>query len=235
MKEITKVLYLFGELLAAHKENPKAFKASAVDRSRQWLIEGVGHFQWWDFTWETWKNALDQIGFTDADMNFSGFYSQGDGASFTAKVDMGRLVEFLSTAYAPDEAILGTATGEEFRPWIIHKIGPLRIDPQYSGLMDERLPGSFSAEVVRKSHQYSHEYTCKVEFEWEGYEGDSAKQDLILLESFMMLAEDVRVRICKAIYKDLEEEWEYRTADAQLIEDSEANEYYFDQTGRREG
>lgn len=48
-------------------------------------------------------------------------------------------------------------------------------------------------------------------------------------------AEQLRLDLCGAIYKDLEEEYSYRTADEQLAEDAEANDYTFDANGRRDG
>lgn len=42
-------------------------------------------YEWWDHVYDEWKAELEDMGFDDVDINFTGFYSQGDGASFTAK------------------------------------------------------------------------------------------------------------------------------------------------------
>ena len=38
----------------------------AVQRAREWLIEGQTDHAWWEYLEEMWRDALDQIGFTDA-------------------------------------------------------------------------------------------------------------------------------------------------------------------------
>lgn len=43
-------------------------------------------YDWWEF--EQTKTNLATKGFEDADISFSGFGSQGDGASFTARVNL---------------------------------------------------------------------------------------------------------------------------------------------------
>ena len=44
----------------------------------------VDDFDWYDYTKEDFHSILELIGFYNIDSNFSGFYSQGDGASFSA-------------------------------------------------------------------------------------------------------------------------------------------------------
>ena len=229
MRTITKTLYQFGELIEAHKQG--TVKSEAVEQARAWMIEGFGRFgfEWWDSTWETWKDALAQIGFTDAEMSFSGFASQGDGASFTCKsVDVAKLKEFMGTDIAPSEVIDGTP--EDFRPWIVYKIeGKTPANPKYS-----RIPvDSTSAIVERHDNHYSHGNTCRFVLTIE-YRDNKPHMDKLCL-SFEKDAEQLRRDICRAIYRDLEEEYEYQTSDEQLIDSAEANDYTFDATGRREG
>ncbi len=38
---------------------------------------------WWDCTYDHFMEDMKQVGITVKDMRFSGFWSQGDGASFT--------------------------------------------------------------------------------------------------------------------------------------------------------
>jgi hypothetical protein len=44
--------------------------------------------EWHESIYECWKNILIEHGFENAQLNFSGFCSQGDGASFTANVNL---------------------------------------------------------------------------------------------------------------------------------------------------
>lgn len=65
-------------------------KEKARETVRQWTYED-------DFACEVenLETAIESIGFTNADIRFSGFHSQGDGASFTSDVDIVTLVKFL--------------------------------------------------------------------------------------------------------------------------------------------
>ena len=44
----------------------------------------VAHWEWYDCTKDDFHTILELVGFYNIDSNFSGFYSQGDGASFSA-------------------------------------------------------------------------------------------------------------------------------------------------------
>ena len=68
--------YSFDEL------SPEA-KKHAIDSNRDYSIEG---YDWWDGIIEGFVEDMEEIGLENVDPQFSGFYSQGDGASFTARV-----------------------------------------------------------------------------------------------------------------------------------------------------
>lgn len=83
MRTITETVYNFGELSEQAKQN-------AIDALRHVNID-VG----WDMLILTeWKAKLAKLGYGDANIESSGFCSQGDGASFTSKeIDLARLLE----------------------------------------------------------------------------------------------------------------------------------------------
>lgn len=234
-KQITKTVYSFQELLDGNKAG--TIKTAAVDRAREWLREGTTHFDWWNFTYERWTKALEQIGFMKPDISFSGFWSQGDGASFACKggVDKYGLIEFLTTAIEPSESVQGEP--EDFRPRIVHDInGKPNVNPQWIDLLSFDLDIS----VTRTSHSYAHSRTCRFLADWDGRQlnGITPEENTrleLLLASFQDAGEQLRLDLCAAIYKDLEEEYEYRTGDPQLAEDSNSNEYTFDSNGRLDG
>lgn len=58
---------------------------SAKERARDWYREGALDYEWWEFIYEDWKTWLENSGFESPEINFSGFWSQGDGASFTCR------------------------------------------------------------------------------------------------------------------------------------------------------
>ncbi len=59
----------------------------------------------WDYRSlvDNFKEELDKIGFTDAQIWFSGFGSQGDGLCFDANVDLIKICDHLGIEYDPDK------------------------------------------------------------------------------------------------------------------------------------
>ena len=47
----------------------------------------VEYHDWWDFVYEDFKEQMKELGITVIDINFSGFWCQGDGAWFGGYVD----------------------------------------------------------------------------------------------------------------------------------------------------
>jgi len=70
--------YSFGELA-------KDVQAKVIDDNRNFNTDDDYWFEW---IVDDEKEALDKEGYTDAEIFFSGFSSQGDGASFTCHVDL---------------------------------------------------------------------------------------------------------------------------------------------------
>lgn len=93
-------------------------------------------FEWYDNTLSDWKERLEKLGYNDTEISFSGFYSQGDGASFTAKgID---LVQWLKS----------------------HKK-----KTAFRRLLRFIELDELSARVIRTSHHYSHSNTVEVEMD----------------------------------------------------------------------
>jgi hypothetical protein len=62
----------------------------AKEKARDWFRQGCCEDSLWsEFTLDDWKETLTEMGFgydkDSVDISFSGFWSQGDGASFTCK------------------------------------------------------------------------------------------------------------------------------------------------------
>lgn len=89
-------------------------------------------YDWWEGVYETEKNNMEKMGIKNIEINFSGFYSQGDGASFTGMIS--DYVLFLEK--------IGVEINEEIKKEI------------------EECP--LDIEFERDSHMYSHENTCSV-------------------------------------------------------------------------
>ena len=225
----TMTIYTFGELLAAAADPDSEVDSRAVEKARAWLVEGATMGDYWhECVLEEWATALEQVGFPDAKIAFSGFWSQGDGASFHGNIDIPALIKFFTTPIKGEEVILDGEAGG-WLPYVVFKLGGQRINPRYEWL--EFALEHLSGKVERDSSRYSHENTCSFRiFTDHPRVMDELEQ---LIGEFEKDCEQLRERLCRIIYRALESEYEYRTDDAQLIEDSDANDYTFDCDGNR--
>jgi len=78
MRKTTLKLYKFSELNAETQ-------AKVLDKMRDINTDGDG---WSDCVIELWQDRLAKRGYEDAKIAYSGFWSQGDGASFTATINL---------------------------------------------------------------------------------------------------------------------------------------------------
>ncbi len=72
MKTIETTVYTFDEL-----------DDTAKEKAREWYRDGSLDYERWDTVYEYAKEAGAALGITVDNIEFSGFYSQGDGACFT--------------------------------------------------------------------------------------------------------------------------------------------------------
>ena len=61
---------------------------NAKEKVRQWWYEHGAEHEWWDCAYEDFKEEGRKLGFDIGKMNFSGFYSQGDGACWSGHIDV---------------------------------------------------------------------------------------------------------------------------------------------------
>jgi hypothetical protein len=154
----------------------------------------------------------------DPDISFSGFWSQGDGASWTGRY---RAQGLVPTTYEP----LPTY---DLAPAKIREHAPN--DEELHRIADElcflaRIYGPTTAKVGRNCTRYSHEMTMQID-EWEPYfeEHEDRPEEVAthieetLLEQFRDLA--------RWLYSTLENEHDYLTSDEAVAETLEANEIY---------
>lgn len=110
------------------EELPLEGQKKAIDRYRDINTD----YEWWEFVYETEKNHMEEMGIKIIEINFSGFWSQGDGASFTGIVSDYLL--FLEK--------IGIKTNKKIKKEI------------------EECP--LDIEFERDTHHYYHENTCSV-------------------------------------------------------------------------
>lgn len=248
-KTIHTTVYTYDELLKRGNRN-------AIDNAEQWLADAATDHDWWDYMVdELWKPALAQIGFEDAEIAFSGFGCQGDGASFTSSVDLDKLVDFLTTEIEANECIGFMPDGktEDFRPWIVKQCNGKPTDTRFRRVLWVRdyIDGIM---VKRTSHHYSHERCCELQgglqddgelittTDQGGYLSSEkwwwkSKTPRIrkLVDGFLESAEELRLDLCRAIYRTLEEEYFCLRSGESLKEFADANGYTFTESGKRFG
>jgi hypothetical protein len=192
----------------------QALKDAAIKHHRN---INVDYHEWHDCTLDDWKEKLEALGYDDPEIQYSGFWSQGDGASFTSKQ-----VPLPSTDPKVIEAwdqLVGAA--ELIGTPITEDIADLAY-----------------GSVMRHGHQYCHENTVAVDWEWNdppfyNYNAPDGLRPFTemlraAVDAYFENLDEVVTDLCKQIYSDLEEEYEYQTSDESVTAAIEANEIEFE-------
>jgi len=194
------------EVFEYHELSEQA-KENALDA----YVENGLFWDWHETTIDDFKKALEALGFINIDIQFSGFYSQGDGLSFTASFPY--LLEdwrkALESIYH-DEAFLDL--GAEL---VRLQEELLRLDYDYD-------PDDFSFQVVRDSVHYCHEKTVYADFH------------LQMNKELEKIERDVTEAIwdtCIDLYHFLRKEYEEITSPSYFAELCEINQWEFTENG----
>lgn len=220
VKTIT--VYTFAEL--AEGARTGVIRSEAIERARETMREYTNetrqHYAQDDCAkGGAYYAALECAGFMEPKIEYSGFSSQGDGASFTASVDLRKMLESASANGANDPKGYGwekftlPANADDIRAIIEH------------------YPDA-NAQIERTDHHYAHERTCAVRrvelVDNDGYFGNGADH-----ETVSAFIEEVRMDACKWIYRSLEDNSDYFDSDAVLEQESAERDIYFMADGRR--
>lgn len=180
------------------------------EESREMAIENYHDintdYDWYDSTVEYWQEKLESIGFENAKIQFSGFWSQGDGASFTCDVD------FLNLLPTYIDYVLEPNSKQARRLIALAETG------YFDGAW----------KIERNDSRYSHENSvaCSDECHWL----DCLVNDEIY-DIEQNITEIARIYM-KEIYSDLEKEYEYLTSEEMIKETLIVNEYEFTEDGK---
>ena len=203
--------YTFSELPT------QALKDAAIEQHRD---TNVDYSEWAESTIDDWKEKLEALGYSNPVISYSGFWSQGDGASFTAlSVPIPARDPGVIAAW---DQLVGAA----------ELIG----EPVTEDIQDLAF-----GSVIRTSHHYAHENTVSVDWEWndppfghrwfpatpEGLAPFVDELKLAVGDYFDGLTETVR-NLCRDIYSALESEYEYQTSDEAVAESLHDNETEFE-------
>jgi hypothetical protein len=194
--------YTFDEL------SPEA-KDHAIENERSSMDDTMGDW-WYEGIIEEEDNKLRDEGLYDVGIEFSGFNSQGDGASFTGKVkDVKLFVKGTLGMKNVDDRVLENI-----------EISIVRIDRRYF-------------------HENSVRFDCEVDSEEEDivlFRAPGSGLDIkISIPGQCQKIEEVGApwvkSRCKEIYSRLNKEYDSYFEDDHIIADIKANDYKFDEDG----
>ena len=197
---------------------------AAKDRARSWYRELGPHDNWWDAVYDDFERVCDILGIrlktTPVRLMgggtrqkpciwFSGFWSQGDGASLEGYLSHSKGATARIRAYAPTDA---TLHGIADRPQVIQR-------------------RNFYQLAAKISHRgrYYHEYTMYVDVTRDSPTWQPPTED-----AEETVVEAIR-ELARWLYRQLQSEYDHLTSDEALEDGIIANEYTFTETGRRFG
>jgi hypothetical protein len=206
--------------------SPEAQK-HAIEENRDISVDYQG---WEDGVTEGFKEDMEEIGISDIDISYTGFWSQGDGASFTSDtIDTRKL--FNAAGIKSTDALNMEVENRDDK------------DKEFYDLLDtledighlDRIritPEELKVTIERGSSNYYHENTVSAKIEiWDEPEG---------WEDPGRFIEDLEKEItnfirgkCKELYSSLEKEYDYLTSDEAVKETLIDNDYEFDEEGNQ--
>ena len=209
MKTITLKLYSFNEL---DKEAKQKALTTYQDLN-------VG-FNWWDDEFEDFIELCSYLSITvkKESIRFRGFYSQGDGSSFSAIVDIPKLVNAIANQswkdYAPQQEFVFIEPQIDRRVMALVANGLLPSEPQ----------------IIGRSRQYGVVTDLGIsEVIKDGKTHDNIFEELDKLEEWLHTVAEI---LNRHLYKSLENQYEFLTSDTAIKESILTNEYLFTADGR---
>ncbi len=200
MKKNIVISYNFNELT-------KEAKDVALEKHREFVNDTGSPFA--QDIIDDYETKLEKYGFMNAEICYSGFWSQGDGASFDADLDVFKFCK------------------------------ECHFETKFKKLLNylKKTDAYINIKTAKTSYanMYSHEKTRHMDFdELEQIDIDDKKFDELseLAEKLTEYAEDVRLEFCREIYNKLEKEYEHSMSEESIIQSIEDNEYQFLANGK---
>jgi hypothetical protein len=212
MRIIETKVYTYDEL------NDKA-KAKA----RDWYREGAFDYDWYEQEKEYFEDFLKQIGFINVKSQFTGFYQQGDGASFDFKaIDFDLLINAAPDTYV-GQYVTSLEAWRAANATLIRKI--------------KRLLPYVTARSGTNSYasHYCHENTRHAHVEIDAPNQNALKRVYKLVNELEIALTILMRSLSIDYYKALEACWDDLNSDALVTDSILANEYTFTEDGKRFG
>ncbi len=212
--------YSFEEL------SPEA-QEKALDNDRYFNVDYQG---WEDGVTEGFKEDMGEIGIDDIEINYTGFNSQGDGASFTSDdIDTRKLFDAIGIK---SNKALNMEVDDERSGGENKEFYDLLDTMEDIGQVDRNRikPEEIRVWIKRTSSHYYHENTVEAEVEiWDEPDGWE-EPDTFTVDLADQVTQYVR-DLCKDLYRKLEKEYDYLTSDEAVKETLIDNDYKFDEEG----
>lgn len=170
----------------------------------EWYVQDGFGYEWWDSVYDMAKHAGKILGIEIDRISFSGFWSQGDGASFAG-------------SYRYSKGAAKAIKAEFPKDTELHSIADRLQKTQSRNFYRLR------ADISESGRYYN--LRVSVEDSENQYRDIGAYEDDIF---------DAMNSFANWIYRALEREYEYLTSREQVEEAIEANEYEFSEDGRLE-
>lgn len=212
--------YSFEEL------SPEA-QSNALDELRDINIE---YSDWHEPIIEDFESDMNENGLSDIEVSYSGFYSQGDGASFTGNVFDSGIFMKKCLDLKDDEWL---DMGDEEKPE--DEVSRLRADLLDLGFdsREKITPDNFSISIIRESSRYSHEYTISGNVVIEDV--PESIEDEFPLDEYAAKLEEMVTKWARAtskdLYRKLEKYYDELRSDEEVKETIIQNDYKFDKDG----
>jgi hypothetical protein len=190
----------------------------------------IEYSDWHEPIIEDFEGDLKELGVGDVEVSYSGFYSQGDGASFTGDVFDTKI--FMSKALGLKNSEF-LDMGEEEKPE--DEGSRLRADLLDIGFdtREKLTPDNFMIKIERTSNRYSHENTIEGRVDIEDI--PESLQDEIDIDEYenqiMESVTDWARSTSKDLYRKLERYYDNLRSDEEVKETIIGNDYKFDKDG----
>lgn len=199
---------------------------------------------WYEDVIENFQSELENLGLEDIKCNFTGFWSQGDGASFTANVrdvkkflmDEIKLKPGKWFVYSkPDPNIVKTEAEKEMDDIEETFVSLGIFEPE----VDKITPDDFWISIKRDSSHYYHENTISAELDVdepvEGRDLDASqrKEFNAWLESLENSITEWARKKSRELYSELENEYDSMISDEAIQEWIDSMGYEFTRDGEK--
>lgn len=202
----------------------KPLSAKLLEKYRYCNVE---HDEWWEYTYEDFTTEMREKHHVEVhDLRFSGFWSQGDGASFDYKVRGEDVVPFLRTSGLADHFPMMLKLAEDPSHYM------LDIKSYRSREMRYVHSNMVNAEITTESWAADYNFESQA-LEYAIAEINDAAVGAEFEEFEKAVNEHMR-GLMDDLYKRLEEEYDCLTSDEAVEDTIRANEWDLDEEDEEE-